>query len=40
MYPMLLGLSHGVSELKDPEEGGPHRVEVKLRGVKMEAQGS
>ena len=32
MCPMLWGLCHGVSELKGPEEGGPHRVEVNLRG--------
>ena len=32
MCPMLWGLCHGVLELKGPEEGGPHHVEVNLRG--------
>ena len=32
MCPMLWGLCHGVSELKGPVEGGPHHVEVNLRG--------
>ena len=32
MCPMFWGLCYGVSELKGPEEGGPHHVEVNLRG--------